>query len=72
MIRIDSQTNSSHLKDEFQVLFLRFLLKPLQFVPGTDNFFRKVLSSQMYNLTLLQLEYDICVFHYIHWEFIFY
>lgn len=53
MIRIDSQTNSSHLKDEFQVFTISrasLMNNLFQFVPGIISSSKKGLSSQIYNL----------------------
>lgn len=53
MIRIDSQTNSSHLKDEFQVFTISrasFMSNLLQFLLGILNSSKEGISSQIYNL----------------------
>lgn len=53
MIRIDSQTNSSHLKDEFQVSAISvssFMSNLFHLVLGIINSSKEGLSSQIYNL----------------------
>ena len=53
MIRIDSQTNSSHLKDEFQVFVISrasFMSNLFRLVLGNINSSKEGLSGQIYNL----------------------